>query len=435
MREIAQHSRRRKASTANSANSPTQAFLAQQRMTDEEVREIIGDGLLQQSADRARGRATHGRRSAWRLPYASMLLEAREGDVACSPAAKPSAPGLTPRSCSDPGLLRGQSRRYMVPEQRVLADRQDRPGAGRQTSAATDKEIAAYYNANRGDNMRAKDTRTISQAVAPDQATANAIASAAQGRSDLAAAAAPPASPPQDIDLGAQTREQFHRSVAGRRALPAQLSVRATGAVVGPLQSDFGWHVVRIDKSQREGGKLVRRRRAPKSPPSLTSRSARTRSRPCVEQGPGRDRRGRNLRRSGGCRQADRVTTPPVSWQTARRVPTPAIASAGAGPGAAGPASSLRDNDQPRDRDLARRSRLCACRASDGSLQRHRHRLASIRDRVARDWIADQASQRAAAACSDDRGKGRDGLRWPRRLKQDSPCPVAPSRSMRAASS
>ena len=79
-------------------------------------------------------------------PYASMLLEARQGEVALVPASAFRA-GLTPTDADLQRFYAENKARYTVPEQRVLriaAIGPDQVAA----VAATDQEIAAYYNAN-----------------------------------------------------------------------------------------------------------------------------------------------------------------------------------------------------------------------------------------------------------------------------------------------
>ena len=227
------------------------AFLAQQRMTDQEVRRLINGAMMQRMlltpvASNARvpvGMAT---------PYASMLLEARQGDVAMVPVA-PFRAGLKPTDADLQRFYAANRGRYIVPEQRVL--RIGRIGP-QQVAAitATDQEIAAFYNANQG-TYGAKDVRVISQAVVPDRNTANAIASRARGGSSFAAAAAPAGLSAADISVGPQTRGEF-AALAGN-AVAAAAFAAASGAVVGPVQSDLGWHVVKIDSVRREGGKAL----------------------------------------------------------------------------------------------------------------------------------------------------------------------------------
>ncbi len=164
-----------------------QQFLAQQRLTDSEVRQVLAGGLLERyllTPIAANARVSVGMAT----PYAAMMLESREGEA----AAIPLAPFRSAFRPTDPDLQQYYSanrNRYMVPEQRVL--RIARIGAEQVAGVtASDQEIAAYYNAHKAD-YAAKETRNISQAVVPDQAAANAIAARAKSGASLAAAAAP----------------------------------------------------------------------------------------------------------------------------------------------------------------------------------------------------------------------------------------------------
>lgn len=228
-----------------------QSFLAQQRMTDQEVRRLISMAMLQRMlltpvATNARvpvGVAT---------PYASMLLEARQGEVANVPIAAFRA-GLNPSDADLQRYYAANRNRYMVPEQRVL--RFARIGPEQVASVtATDQEIAAFYNANQA-TYGAKEIRVISQAVVPDRNTANAIAARARGGASFVAATAPAGLSAADISVGPQTRGEF-ATLAGDAVAAAAFAAPA-GAIVGPVQSDLGWHVVKIDEVRREGGKTL----------------------------------------------------------------------------------------------------------------------------------------------------------------------------------
>ena len=227
-----------------------QGFLAQQRMTDEEVRRLIGSAMMQRMlltpvATNARlpvGVAT---------PYASMLLEARQGDVATVPISAFRA-GLNPTDADLQRFYAANRARYMVPEQRVL--RFARIGPEQVAGVtASDQEIIAYYNANQA-TYGAKEIRVISQAVVPDQATASGIASRARrGGASFVAATAPAGLSAEDISVGPQTRDEF-AELAGEAVAEAAFTA-PSGTIVGPVQSDLGWHVVKIDSVQQQGGK------------------------------------------------------------------------------------------------------------------------------------------------------------------------------------
>ncbi|MEO6257021.1 MAG: peptidyl-prolyl cis-trans isomerase [Sphingomicrobium sp.] len=233
-----------------------QSFLGQQRMTDAEVRRLIGSSIMQRllltpAATNARlpvGVAT---------PYAAMLLEAREGDVATIPVAAFRA-GLKPTDVDLQRFYAASRNRYLVPEQRVL--RLARMGPEQVAAiSATDQEIAAYYNANQA-TYGAKEIRVISQAVVPEQAVASEIASRARGGASFVTATAPAGLSAADISVGPQTRDEF-ASLAGPAVAEATFSAPAN-TIVGPIKSDLGWHVVKVDSIRREGGKPLAAARA-----------------------------------------------------------------------------------------------------------------------------------------------------------------------------
>ncbi|MBA3577677.1 MAG: peptidylprolyl isomerase, partial [Sphingomonas sp.] len=179
-----------------------QAFLARQQMTDEEVRSLISADLLQRllitsAATNARvpiGIAT---------PYASMLLEERQGEVALIPL-RPFVERLNPTPAQLQQYYSKNRNRYMVPEQRALRIAQMGPAQVANVTAS-DQEIAAYYNANQ-QLYGAKDIRVISQAVVPDQNAATQIAQRARGGQSFVEAVRPAGLSAADVSIGPQTR-------------------------------------------------------------------------------------------------------------------------------------------------------------------------------------------------------------------------------------
>jgi peptidyl-prolyl cis-trans isomerase D len=161
--------------------------------------------------------------------------------------------GLKPTDADLQSYYSANRARYMIPEQRTL--RIARIGPAQVAGiVASDQEVAAYYNANQA-QFGAKETRSLSQAVVPDQATANAIAARARAGGTLAAAAAPASANAAVTSLPNQTR-QAYASVAGAKPAAAAFAA-ASGAVVGPVQSDFGWVVVKVDAVNAQSGKSL----------------------------------------------------------------------------------------------------------------------------------------------------------------------------------
>lgn len=376
------------------------AFLNQQRITDEEVRMIIGNGLLQQlmiAPAVVNARSSVGMST----PYASLLLEAREGEVAFIPLEAFRA-GLNPTPAAIQAFYAANQRRYMVPEQRVL--RIAKVGAEQVANVQpSDKEIVDYYNANRA-QYAAKDTRTISQAVAPDQATANAIVQRLRSGQSFAAAAAPAGFAAQDIELGAQTREQF-TSVAGARVAGAAFGANE-GAVVGPIQSENGWHVVRIDRIQREGGKTVAEARA-----EISAKLATDKRKAAIENIVNAVQDaidgGSSFSEAAAAGKLTVVETPPITADGRSRasvsytLPPELAPTLKAG-------FELAENDEPLIETLPNEAGY-ALVAPARIIAAAPAPLASIRDRVTQDWIADQASQRARQLAQTIAGKAARG--------------------------
>ncbi|MFC7537017.1 SurA N-terminal domain-containing protein [Sphingomonas sp. GCM10030256] len=232
-----------------------QAFLQQQRLTDAQVRREIMTLLLQRlilAPVAANARLPVG----VARPYASMLLERREGEVAFIPAAAFRG-GPAPTEAEVQQYYRANQARYTVPEQRVL--RIARIGPEQLGNLApTDAEIAAYYNANRA-TYAGKEERVISRAVIADRNAANQVASRARSGT-FAAAAAPAGFSAADVSVGPQTREQLTQ-LAGA-AIAAQVFAAAPGAIVGPVQSDLGWNVIKVEGIRNTAGRSLAQARA-----------------------------------------------------------------------------------------------------------------------------------------------------------------------------
>ena len=233
-----------------------QQFLAQQRLTDTQVRQALAGGLLERyllTPIAATPRISVGMAT----PYASMLLEQREGEAAAIPVETFRA-GLKPSEADLQRYYTANRNRYMVPEQRALRIARIGPDQVANVTAS-DQEIASYYNAHKAD-YASKETRSISQAVVQDQATANAIAARAKAGGTIAAAAAPAGANAAVTSLKDQSQDAY-ASVAGKQAAAAVFAA-ASGAVVGPIQTDFGWAVAKVDSVKSVGGKTLDQARA-----------------------------------------------------------------------------------------------------------------------------------------------------------------------------
>jgi len=367
-------------------------FLQQQRLSDGQVRQLLAGGLAQRllltpvvtNARIPLGMAT---------PYASMLLEARQGEGAIVPAEAFKA-GLKPTDAQLQQFYNAnRATRYMVPEQRTLRIARIGPEqvAG---AAASDQEIAAYYNQHKAE-YAPSDTRSLSQVVVQDQAAANAIAQRAKGGAALAAAAAPAGANAAVTALKDQTRAAY-AGVAGDKAAAAVFAA-PQGAVVGPVQSQFGWVVVKVDGVKAGGGKTLEQARA-EIAAKLNTEKRKGGVEDLVDKVQTALDDGSNFEEAAAAAKLPVTTTPMLTAAGTSR----ADASFKLPPELAPVAKTgfeIAANDPPEivalpgDAGYAVVSPGQVTPASPAT-------LASIRDQVASDWINDQAMQRARAAAT-----------------------------------
>ena len=368
-----------------------QQFLSQQRLTDPQVRQILAGGLLQRllltpvvtNARIPVGMAT---------PFASMMLEQREGEVAIVPTELFKA-GLKPSEAQLQQFYTANRARYTIPEQRVV--RIARIGPEQVAGAsATDQEIAAYYNANKA-TYAPSDIRSLSQVVVPDQATANGIAQRAKGGATLAAAAAPAGSNAAVTTLKDQTRSAY-AGVAGDKAAAAVFSA-GPGAVVGPVQSDFGWVVAKVESIKAGGGKTLDQARA-EIAAKLNADKRRGAIEDLVDKVQTAVDDGSNFTEAVGAAKLAVTTTPLIIANGTSRMDAsfklpPELAPA------LKTGFEIAPNDPPEIVALTGDAGYAV--VSPGQVVPAAPApLASIHDQIAADWINDQASQRARAAAT-----------------------------------
>lgn len=179
------------------------------------------------------------------LPYASLLLEAREGRIAALPAAA-FAPTGTPGDAELRKFYADNADRFTVPEQRRF--RYAVIDAERFTAAAapTEAEIAAYFNQNKA-NYAARETRSFDRLVLPTEAAAKTLAAAVSGGKSMAAAA-------KDAGLSAGTLDGMTPQSLTREtsdALAKAAFAASADAVVGPVRTALGWQLLRVKSIDR----------------------------------------------------------------------------------------------------------------------------------------------------------------------------------------
>ncbi len=190
------------------------------------------------------------------LPYASMKLERRTGSIITIPASLFLA-GPNPTDAEVTTYYNANKNRYIVPETRVIRyamfDRSQFVGK----VEPSDADIDTYYKAN-AEKYAARETRGLTQVIVPTQAAAQKIADAVAKGASISAAA-------KSSGVDALTIPPIEeKAYAGQSAATVAKAVfsAAMGAVVPPMKSGLGWHVVRVDSIVRTPGKTVQQARS-----------------------------------------------------------------------------------------------------------------------------------------------------------------------------
>ncbi|MFD1788980.1 SurA N-terminal domain-containing protein [Sphingomonas floccifaciens] len=225
-------------------------LLKQQGLTDKGLREDIASSMLSRQMLAPTAGASQIP-SQLALPYASLLLERRQGTVAYIPVAALGA-GAAPTDAELQAYYTRQRARYTIPERRVVRYAIVKAADVMANAKPTPAEIAQAYNQNRA-RFAASEKRALTQVIVADQAAANALAAKVKGDQSIAAAARAAGLEPNTVAAGDKAAITGQTSAAIANAVFAA----SQGAVVGPLRSPLGWHVVRVDSVQPIAGKSL----------------------------------------------------------------------------------------------------------------------------------------------------------------------------------
>ncbi len=229
--------------------------LAQQGLTEARVRGDIERGLL---SDQLMVPASFGAKMSEQmaLPYAGLILEGREGEIAFVPSAA-FAPKAEPTNAQLQTFLTRNAARYRIPERRTLRYATFITDRFRDRVTVSDAEIAALYK-QRSAEFSATEKRDLEQLIVPTEAAARAIAAKVNGGATMAAAAKEAGLEP--VDLGLQSKAELTR--AASPAVANAVFAAASGKVATPARSALGWHVVRIDSIAAISGRSLDQVRA-----------------------------------------------------------------------------------------------------------------------------------------------------------------------------
>lgn len=174
------------------------------------------------------------------LPYASLDLEKRAGEVAVIPAT-----AFLPTSAPTDAVLnqyyRANATRYTVPEKRAVSYAIFDASVVDAKATPSAQEIADYYKANAA-KYAATQTRDIAQLVFPTQAAAKTAADKVSGGKSIDAVA-------QEIGLSVTrssglTREALTKNAS--KAVADAVFAVSQGGVSAPARGSLGYYVVSV---------------------------------------------------------------------------------------------------------------------------------------------------------------------------------------------
>ncbi|MEH3037376.1 MAG: SurA N-terminal domain-containing protein [Sphingomonas adhaesiva] len=225
-------------------------LLAQQGLTDAQVQaDIARETMAQFLMVPTVGAGQVPQQVA--LPYASLLLERRAGQVALIPYAA-MAGGAAPSDAEIRQFYQKNVARYTIPERRVMRYAIVGPQQVAASVAPSDAEIAQAYNAARA-TYAAREQRDVAVVTVLDQKAAQALADKVKAGTPIAAAA-------RAAGLKARTIARAERAALAAQASPAvadALFAAPKGGVVGPVRGAIGFVVGKVDGVTQVPGKTL----------------------------------------------------------------------------------------------------------------------------------------------------------------------------------
>ncbi|PTQ09882.1 hypothetical protein CLG96_12005 [Sphingomonas oleivorans] len=218
------------------------AILAQQRTTEAQLRKDVASDIVRRQVlipVASAVRAPNGLVT----PYASLLLETRNGEVGLVPA-QLMAGGPAPAPAEISAWYNRNIQRYTLPERRVIRYALFGRDKVAGTTPPSEVEIAAAYKQDAA-LYAASETRSLSQVILPDEAAAKAFAAKVKAGTPFATAAQAAGFGPSDIALGSPTRQELSRTASPEVAAAAYAA--PSGGTTNPVKTELGWHIIHVD--------------------------------------------------------------------------------------------------------------------------------------------------------------------------------------------
>ena len=175
------------------------------------------------------------------LPYASLMLEQRAGQIASLPATS-FLPTRAPSEAVLAKFYSDNAAQFTIPEKRAVSYAIFGSDIIAQRAKPSETDIAAYYKANAA-QFAASQTRNISQVIVPTEAAAKSVAAQVATGKTLGTVAG-------ELGLAVTTTANVTKSSltsSATQAVADAVFAAAQGTVAKPARGKLGWAVVRVD--------------------------------------------------------------------------------------------------------------------------------------------------------------------------------------------
>jgi peptidyl-prolyl cis-trans isomerase D len=219
------------------------AFLGQIGMSETMVRDDLRQNLFAQQMFPTAAAGAQAP-AALALPYASLLLEKRSGDMAIIPSAA-FLPQSPPTDTELNTYFKANIVRFTVPEQRVISyatfDRTILGDKAKPNAA----DIAKYYKDNAA-KYGGSEVRDLAQIVVPTEAAAKSVVDKVASGKTLEAVAS-------ELGLSATKSAGITKAALTKSASASvadAVFATAKGSIAKPARGGLGWFVVRVQDSR-----------------------------------------------------------------------------------------------------------------------------------------------------------------------------------------
>lgn len=218
-------------------------FLAQQQLSEAELRDTIGSDLVRRMVLLPAAFGTRVPEGMAR-PYADLLLEQRSGVLMPVPVELMPVPAPPDDKVLADFWAKNRAA-WTVPERRAFRYAMVSQNAIAAAAEPSEKEIADYYAAQ-PEEFGGIELRVLQQVVLPDEARARAFASRVAGGQRFAEAAGAEGFSGEDISIGLVSEKAFAAQTDATVARAAFAA--AQGGITAPVKGPVGWHVVEVGR-------------------------------------------------------------------------------------------------------------------------------------------------------------------------------------------